>query len=481
MNLSHTGAKTWTKIHLKLPHPMIRTAHELFVRYRHWKLDDDKKKIVMSCENVSDYKTNSWQKQVSSIHPSNQVNEDVKIRINIWKDVKHMTMLLIGRQDGSGMKWNRKTCRILRLRRLHGRILHGKMRIPGGGILQNLTMSSEWDFFFEIFLSVHADTSQVSDCWNAVPTIRWRVYTEYTAIACMTYIQSVHKHARTVIACLWLKMVELYHLCAPERIRHPVSNVSSLNCRCHIFSLLTYHSTQLHLERATFTKKTLYTQINLLKSPYQKLQQTLSSRKATPKNHSLFPTLRVPETCETTLPHKRLGIELSIIEQRFSRNETRFQWVEALTMAADVLPRARDEDMLNFWGTCCTLLGIKSARPPRCCRRDDRLVNESYCDTKNADEQATDDIEKHLWTFGCVKMPLIFTLLPWHARRGWRFSTYFYFSCLLVIQRSSLDSVLAGSFFFLVEFSSDISVLCLCCKPFALNVQFCLPCKNRKV
>ena len=62
MNLSHTGAKTWTKIHLKLPHPMIRTAQELFVRYRHWKSDDDKKKIVMSCENVSDYKTNSWQK-----------------------------------------------------------------------------------------------------------------------------------------------------------------------------------------------------------------------------------------------------------------------------------------------------------------------------------------------------------------------------------------------------------------------------------
>ena len=54
-----------------------------------------------------------------------------------------MTMsLLVGRQDGSGME-SREICRILRLRRLyHGRIPFGN-GIPGGGILQNLTMSSE--------------------------------------------------------------------------------------------------------------------------------------------------------------------------------------------------------------------------------------------------------------------------------------------------------------------------------------------------
>ena len=33
---------------------------------------------------------------------------------------------------------------------------------------------------------------------------------------------------------------------------------------------------------------------------------------------------------------KRLGIDLTMIKQRLSRNETRFQWVEGATMPADV-------------------------------------------------------------------------------------------------------------------------------------------------
>ena len=53
--------------------------------------------------------------------------------------------------------------------------------------------------------------------------------------------------------------------------------------RCHTFSLLTYHSTQHFLDRATVSKKTLYTQKNFLKSPYQKLQQTQSGRKSSAK------------------------------------------------------------------------------------------------------------------------------------------------------------------------------------------------------
>ena len=32
------------------------------------------------------------------------------------------------------------------------------------------------------------------------------LFTEYTLTACMTNIQSVHKHARTLNACLWLKV-----------------------------------------------------------------------------------------------------------------------------------------------------------------------------------------------------------------------------------------------------------------------------------
>ena len=112
------------------------------MQYRHWKQDDNKKKITMFHKNVSDYKTNSWQQKGSSIHPSTQVNNDVKIRINDVKDLKNMTMLLIGRQDGSGIRSTRETCRMFRLRRLHhGRIPFGN-GIPGGG--------SECFFFFSM-------------------------------------------------------------------------------------------------------------------------------------------------------------------------------------------------------------------------------------------------------------------------------------------------------------------------------------------
>ena len=113
--------------------------------------------------------TSIWQKRSSSIHESTQVNKDVKIRINNLKDAKIVTTWLIGKQDGSGSKSSRETCRILRLRRLHhGRIPHGIIGIPGGGILQNLTMSSEGDFFFNFCQCMQ--NSPVSDCQNAVPT-----------------------------------------------------------------------------------------------------------------------------------------------------------------------------------------------------------------------------------------------------------------------------------------------------------------------
>ena len=39
---------------------------------------------------------------------------------------------------------------------------------------------------------------------------------------------------------------------------------------------------------------------------------------------------------------KRLGIELSMIKQRLSRNETRFQRVDGATMPADVLTKGKE-------------------------------------------------------------------------------------------------------------------------------------------
>ena len=144
MNLLQTGAKTWTtKIHLKLPHHMIQTAQEQSMKYRSWKQDDYKKMITKFHENASDYKTNSWQKQDSSTHQSIRANKCALVRISNSKEVKIMTTLLIGKQDGNGTKSSRETCHILRLRRHHhGRIPHGKIGILGGGILQNLTKRS---------------------------------------------------------------------------------------------------------------------------------------------------------------------------------------------------------------------------------------------------------------------------------------------------------------------------------------------------
>ena len=119
-----------------------KTAQEHSMQYRYWKQEDYKKKVVMFHENVIDCKTNSWQQEGSSLHPSTLVNKDVKIRINNFKDLDNMTTLLIERQDGGGIRSSRETCRMLRLRRPH----HGKIPLGngshGGGISRDM-MSSE--------------------------------------------------------------------------------------------------------------------------------------------------------------------------------------------------------------------------------------------------------------------------------------------------------------------------------------------------
>ena len=51
--------------------------------------------------------------------------------------------------------------------------------------------------------------------------------------------------------------------------------------------------------------------------------------------------LTAGSTASKTSEDKRLGIELSMIKQRLSRNETRFQWVEGATMPADVLTKVK--------------------------------------------------------------------------------------------------------------------------------------------
>ena len=93
------------------------------------------------CQRLQDAKMAETKQLYKPIHPSKQMRQNPNQQ---FEEVKIMTTLLIGKQDGNGFKSNRETCRILRLRRPHhGRIPHGKIGINGGGILQNLTKSSE--------------------------------------------------------------------------------------------------------------------------------------------------------------------------------------------------------------------------------------------------------------------------------------------------------------------------------------------------
>ena len=158
-------------------------------------------------------------------------------------------------------------------------------------------------FFFTKKKSVMLN-SRVSDCRNAVPTVRREVHTEYTPTTCMTYIRSVHKHAR-----MWMracgsrfKMVELYQLWAPERIHLQVSHVTSLLDVATLshFSRSTARSTTWTARPSQRRHCTPRATSSL--SPYQKLQQTQFGRKAALKNHSHTLTMRVLETCATSLP-----------------------------------------------------------------------------------------------------------------------------------------------------------------------------------
>ena len=57
---------------------------------------------------------------------------------------------------------------------------------------------------------------------------------------------------------------------------------------------------------------------------------------------SLADALLAAGSAASKASEKRLGIELSMIKQRLSRNETRFQWVEGATMPADVLTKCKE-------------------------------------------------------------------------------------------------------------------------------------------
>ena len=92
-----------------------------------------------------------------------------------------------------------------------------------------------------------------------------------------------------------------------------------------------------------------------------------------------------------TSEDERLGIELSMIKQRLSRNETRIQWVEGATTPADVLTKGKGRGHFELQRKLLHAARYQVRGNPEMLD-----VNASYCDTKNVNEQASDDIEEHL-------------------------------------------------------------------------------------
>ena len=73
-------------------------------------------------------------------------------------------------------------------------------------------------------------------------------------------------------------------------------------------------------------------------------------------------------------------------------------------MPADVLTNGKERVHVELMRKLL-LLGNKSVLPPRCWRKeDDKLVNASYGDTKNADEKHVRVVFNTF--FGCAKMRL---------------------------------------------------------------------------
>ena len=138
--------------------------------------------------------------------------------------------------------------------------------------------------------------SRVLDCQNAVPTIRQRVYTEYTPTACMTHIQSVHKHARMGMGMRTCgsRLSSCIIFAAPKRIHLQVNHLtpmlvvpapSHFQSTARSTSWTARPSPRPQCTPTTTSARTSSSscRTNSSVSPYQ---QTQSGRKTTLKNHS---------------------------------------------------------------------------------------------------------------------------------------------------------------------------------------------------
>ena len=141
--------------------------------------------------------------------------------------------------------------------------------------------------------------SRVSDCRNAVPTIRRVVYTEYTPTACMTYkslLTSTDHMAQG-------SMLKSHCIIFVRRKESVIWSAMSSPCWSLPHLLTSHLPTTHHLDRTIFSETTLYTN-NHFRKNLSRLFQKLLHRKAALKNHSLTSIMRVPETSAQTLPQE---------------------------------------------------------------------------------------------------------------------------------------------------------------------------------
>ena len=186
-------------------------------------------------------------------HPSKQMRQNPNQQFEGSEDYDYVVDRKTGWKWYKGQQGN--LCRILRLRHPHhGRIPHGKVGIPGGGILQSSDERAmkNWDFFdFSVsacrivgFRIAGTQYRQV-DGW---------VYTEYNTHSVHDVHHSLfHKHAR-ITECVLVAQGSscscINYACAYKRIRHQVSHVSFL---------LVSASTLSHLSTSTTARSTTWT------------------------------------------------------------------------------------------------------------------------------------------------------------------------------------------------------------------------------
>ena len=92
-------------------------------------------------------------------------------------------------------------------------------------------------------------------------------------------------------------------------------------------------------------------------------------------------------------------------------NSRKIRRVVGSSLGAECAAFSTGLEHADMSGSYCTQPDIRFVLPPRCWRKDGKLVNDNCCHTKNDDEQAS--LTFFLYLLECVKMRNIAT--PWRT------------------------------------------------------------------